>query len=198
MSVRVASSPEIAGARSRDHARPMRRWIVAPILVAALSGCGDMTQADLTVAPTAPAPLSRPPVVPPAQPPVVPPAQPPVPTTLGPDFPPVSEGAVAFDQADEDLYRPYFHIHEGRLRSRFELREDGTFVLRYSSPCFGLFSYEGRRVPAATGIGLAFVADGRWFAEATVDGDELHVRFNVVMSHSDFMDGTYVRVRASP
>ena len=118
-------------------------------------------------------------------------------THVGPDFPPVPRDAVAYEQADEDLHLSAAEGHEGRLRSRYVLRRDGTFVLWYSSPRYGLYAYPGRYEITGPKLRLAFGGHRAWFAEATRDGPLLNVRYAWPMVVSDFRHGAYVRVEGS-
>ena len=156
------------------------------LLVAALAACADGARATAPIDPPAPPP-----------PPAAPPSPPTIPTNLGPEFPPVPAGALAYDEADPDLYRFIFAYHGGRLRSRYVLREDGTFALIFSSPRFALFAYEGRYTPSGDRHAiLDFLNGDRWFADIRFVDDVMHVEYSPLAQHSDFMNGTYLRVRS--
>ena len=116
--------------------------------------------------PTAPSPL-------PTQPP--PTAAPPV---IGP----------------ADIYsfsgRLSYPIRDYTTASRFVLYHNGTFALQYVS-LGGEYLGTYRRENGL--ISFRFVADGRWVATGTLNGDLLEVRYDVIMELSDFENAVYRR-----
>ena len=81
--------------------------------------------------------------------------------------------------------------------SRFVLYDDGTFELqlvRGSAP----LTFKGRYV--RDGSRITFEWDDwpttdSWHTTGTLDGDRLTVTYSAEMSQSEFVDGTYTRVR---
>ena len=127
-------------------------------------GCGD--------APTAPT----------AMPPVV---QAPASPFAG--FPPVSSLARVFDFSARSTYE----VSAYTIASRFVLQRGGTFSLQYASP--RIFEYVGTYTEADGNIAFTFVADGRWDAVGTLNGDSLDVRYGLIMGLSDFENAVYRR-----
>jgi len=110
-------------------------------------------------------------------------AGPPV-APLPPAAPPLPAGAVAYDRSSPSMYA------DG---SSFILRPDGGFDLTYE---MGQLGYPGTYASTASSLAFAFKDSdtaGAWLAEGTIQGDSLHVEFNLVMSMADFESGWYVR-----
>jgi hypothetical protein len=147
------------------------RWRLGGALLLTLvaAGCGDRGS---IVAP-APAPQAVPPVV----------VAGPVP---GPGQP---SGPVAgiYGAAAPLGYRlmPY------TLASRFVLREDGSFVLQYPH-----VEYRGTYTEREGTIDFSWEGwstAGPWGATGVLNGATLTVRYNIIMSLSDFEDAVYTR-----
>jgi hypothetical protein len=81
--------------------------------------------------------------------------------------------------------------------SRFFLYDDGTFELqlvRGSAP----LTFKGRYVRDASRIAFEWddwPTTDSWHTTGTLDGDELTVTYSAEMSQSEFVDGTYTRIR---
>ncbi len=93
----------------------------------------------------------------------------------------------AFSHAGADSVNRY------TTQSSFVLYGDGTFVLQFPS-----FEYRGRYA-AVDGMNTltwegSSVA-GPWGAVATIQGDSLTVRYNLIMRLTDFEDAVYLRQR---
>jgi hypothetical protein len=145
----------------------LRLWGVLLLMVAA-SGCGDGRSV------VAPARLPQ------ASPPV-PVAGPPAGQSSG-----LAAGTYAAAVALDYPVRGY------TLASRFVLREDGSFVLQYPHVEYrGTYvEREGTVVFSWEGWSTA----GPWEATGVLEGATLRVRYNIVMSLSDFEDAVYTRV----
>jgi hypothetical protein len=79
------------------------------------------------------------------------------------------------------------------------LYDDSTFALEFYDPRIGPFAYGGRYTRTNSQITFSWdgwSTAGPWGAQGTLRGDSLKVTYNLVMTWSDFIDGTYVR--ASP
>ena len=134
----------------------------------------------------------------PNRPPPAPPVPPPAPAPA-PAFPALSRDGDIYVGA-EDLYRFLFDYHRGALPSRYVLYRDGTFGLQFSSPRFGFFEYTGRYTRAQSVITFdwdGWSTAGRWEASGTLRGDTLAVRYNLIMTMTDFVEGEYVRSPAT-
>jgi len=86
------------------------------------------------------------------------------------------------------------------LASRFVLYPDGELGLQFSSPVWGFFEYGGRYARTDSVIAFTFDnggAPGPWLATGTLGGERLSVKYNELMSHSDFRDGVYVRASST-
>ncbi len=89
-------------------------------------------------------------------------------------------------------------MHGSLLSSRYVLYDDGTFALQYSSANYPFFEYRGTYSADNTNIIFhweGWSVAGPWGATGTLTEDYLSVRYNLIMIHSDFEDGTYVRQR---
>ncbi|PYR63909.1 MAG: hypothetical protein DMF87_22185 [Acidobacteria bacterium] len=139
----------------------------------ALAGCGDGVR---SAAPTAPTPT------------VVPSLQP-VPPSLTGTYPPITGPARVFVYRDS----PYPRVAAYTLTSRFVLYDDGRFALQYEQP---VGEYRGTYT-ASDGVVTfnweGWSVAGPWGAEATLSGDVLNVRYNLIMQLTDFEDADYVR-----
>ena len=151
-------------------------------LIAILSaGCSESARRSPT------APTATPTATAAAPPAFVPNAAPP--------FPAVSQPARVYVAATESAYADF---HGGTLKSRYLLHHEGSFALQYASPRFGNFEYHGTYTEA-NGDVLLYFGDssiaGAWGATATITEESLTVTYNLLMQHSDFENGVYVRVR---
>ena len=158
----------------------LRMFIVLPLL----AGCMNST---------APTDARGPSVATPSAPEV--PAAPPPPAPPAPPFPELPRAGIVYD-GHSDLYAPLFSFHQSRLASRYVFWDDGTFALQFSSVRWGFFEYPGRFTRADSLITFAFdgwSTAGPWDATGRLRGDTLIVSYNLLMQHSDFIDGAYVR-----
>jgi len=109
-----------------------------------------------------------------------------------PTFPPPSGPSQIFS-FDHELAYP---VRDYTKQSRFVLYDNGAFILQYAiCNCGG--AYRGRYTKANGVITFeweGWSTAGPWGATATVEGDTLTVRYNVIMVLSDFEDAVYVRV----
>jgi hypothetical protein len=115
----------------------------------------------------------------------------------GPPFAEPSRAATIYRGSD-NLYSSYVGYHGGLVASRYVFYEDSTFALQFSSPRFGLFEYDGRYSRTDSKIELGFFGSntaGPWNATADLNGGEMRVTYNSVMSMADFVDGLYVQPR---
>jgi len=156
-------------------------FLLAALVLPAFAGCSDATQ----------------PVAPPAQ--GTPPGSPPTPPVSPPigisSFPALTRSGRIYAAAPglNELYTQY---HGAGLESRYVLYDDHSFALQFVSGRFGVFEYDGSFTGADTltftwkGWSLA----GPWGSEATLRGDTLSVRYNLIMQLTDFVDGTYIRL----
>ena len=88
---------------------------------------------------------------------------------------------------------PYPRVAAYTLTSRFVLYDDGRFALQYEQP---VGEYRGTYT-ASDGVVTfnweGWSVAGPWGAEATLSGDVLNVRYNLIMQLTDFEDADYVR-----
>jgi hypothetical protein len=148
------------------------------------TGCSDATRPVVPRRPTVDAPAEPPPAPPPAP----------------PEFPPLPRPGDVYVGPD-DLYDLLAATHHGRLASRYVFYDNGKFSLQFASSRAGLFEYPGAWAPDGGQITLAFEGwstAGPWQATATLRGDSLSVKYNIVMYLSDFIDGVYVRSPVTP
>jgi hypothetical protein len=117
----------------------------------------------------------------------------PVPAPL-PNFPPLSGPSRIFTFS-RGLDEP---VQQYTKQSRFVLYDNGAFVLQYlNNPicnCDG--TYRGVYKDANGAITFeweGWSVAGPWGATATLEGDSLTVRYNVIMMLSDFEDAVYLR-----
>ena len=137
------------------------------------------------------------PVPGPVNPPGTPPSQPPVTYGSPPPFPAISD-AVAIYNGPERLYDFFIESHGSSLPSRYVFFRDSTFQLQFASARFGIFTYPGRY--SRTDATFTFHWNGSgasapWGATGILRGDTLDLRYNLNMSMSDFIDGSYILVR---
>jgi hypothetical protein len=113
--------------------------------------------------------------------------------------PPVQRGrAIALYEGAESLYAALAGYHGGTPASRYIFYESGAFVLQFTSARFGQFEYDGEYFRGDTLVTLRFSGwsvAGPWLADATLKGDTLSVRYNLIMAMSDFAAGRYYQVR---
>lgn len=112
-----------------------------------------------------------------------------------PGYPPVStSGPVSvYERVGPHTIPPDWH-------SRYVLYDDGTFELQFSRDAGPPLSYRGEFSRTGSSITLDFDDDTRWQALGSFNDDRstLHVEYNVVMSLSDFEDGTYILTSQLP
>ena len=107
-------------------------------------------------------------------------------------FQPLKKPGTIYLAADS-LYR-VSQGYPSNLDTRFVLYDDGSFVLEF--PPGG--GYGGRYTRADSVVTFAWdgrSAAGPWGATGILRGDDLQVQYNSVMLLTDFMNGTYRRVR---
>jgi hypothetical protein len=85
---------------------------------------------------------------------------------------------------------PPYPVRPYTTASKYVLYDNGAFSLRYASPGG---EYVGTYRQENGLISFRFVADDRWFATGTLNGDSLEVRYNAVMDLSDFESAVYRR-----
>jgi hypothetical protein len=149
----------------------------APLL---LAGCNDSTR---SFEPSRPADKGPPPVTP---------------VLNAPAFPALARNGEIYTGA-EHIYEMVASYH-GKLVSRYVFYADSSFALQFSSARFGFFEYDGRFSRTDSLITFnwnGWSAAGRWEATGTLRGDELRVRYNLIMWLTDFIDGVYVRLPAT-
>jgi hypothetical protein len=120
--------------------------------------------------------------------------QPVAPITIPDSLPPAVKGAI-YDGPPGLYDTPSYH----GITSRYVLYDDSTFALEFYDPRIGPFAYGGRYTRTNSQITFSWdgwSTAGPWGAQGTLRGDSLKVTYNLVMTWSDFIDGTYVR--ASP
>ena len=118
---------------------------------------------------------------------VIPPPDQPTGPHVQADFPLVPPGAAVYNRTTSSNIPG---------SSRYVFYDDSTFRLQYLRPDWGFFEYPGRYVRADSVIRLYFDAEsvaGDWLAAGILSGDTLIVKYNLVMSLSDFEDGVYTR-----
>jgi hypothetical protein len=149
------------------------RRVAVVVLLSILPSCGGSgptspTRTPSTTLPSPPAPTPPPPAT----------------------FPPLSGPSRTFG-FDRELSHP---VSSYTKESRFVLYDTGAFVLQFvglgieyrggytEANGFIVFEWEGWNIA------------GPWGATATVNGDSLTVRYNLIMQLTDFEDAVYVRV----
>ena len=86
-----------------------------------------------------------------------------------------------------------YQVSDYTVRSNFVLYDTGAFVLNYPSG-----SYRGRYIGSNEAVAFEWQggsAGGPWAATGVFNGDLLTIRFNIIMSLSDFEDAVYTLVR---
>jgi hypothetical protein len=95
----------------------------------------------------------------------------------------------------EAVDSPYYAGHGSRLASRYVLSGDGTFALQYASANYPFFEYRGTYEISGSTIQFLWEvvsSAGAWGATAVLEGDRIHVTYNIIMQGADFLNGTYV------
>ena len=144
------------------------------------AGCSDAARPS----PTAPTPTA-----------IAPPRMPPVEPAVAPPFPAVSRPGRVYVATTEPSYAGY---HGGTLKSRYVLYDDRAFALQYASPRFGNFEYRGTYTESNGEVVFQWEgssAAGPWGATGVITEESLTVSYNLIMQHTDFEDGMFVRVR---
>ena len=111
-------------------------------------------------------------------------------------FPPVTRPARVYVFAAT----PSYSASEWTLHSRYVLYDDGTFGLQYERSR-GSFEYRGTYNESNGAITFqweGWSTAGPWGATATISGEELTVRYNLIMQLSDFEDAVYRRTSTAP
>ena len=173
---------------SEVHWTVSRRRALVGVLLGLLTSCSSPTQPGTA---TGPPGTNGPPTAPPSPPSTLPPA---------PPFPGLSRPGVIYvgDDAIYDVIAPY---HGSRLASRYVLYDDNSFELQFVGARFGFVKYTGRVSRENSRITFAWdgwSTAGPWGAIGTLRGDSLRVEYNLIMQHTDFIDGVYVRAPGTP
>jgi hypothetical protein len=120
----------------------------------------------------------------------------PVPQTVQPapvsDFPALTHSGTIYGQQG-DLYAVYAS-RQGSMTSRYVLYDDGSFELQFVSGARGFFSYAGTYTRSGGDLTLNFSdrdTAGAWTGTAALSGDQMSVKYNVIMMGADFVDGVY-------
>jgi hypothetical protein len=111
----------------------------------------------------------------------------PAPTFAVPPTPPTSTAVARMFVYASPLSLPNLMWYTPR--SRFVLREDGTFALEYPHS-----TYQGRYTQSGNAIMFdwdGWSVAGSWGAVGTLADGRLSVRFNLIMQLSDFEDAVY-------
>jgi hypothetical protein len=109
-----------------------------------------------------------------------------------PPFPPLSGPSRTF-VFDRELSYP---VSDYTKKSQFVLYDNGAFSLQY--PSIGGGGYRGGYKDADGTIAFGWEdwsAAGAWGATGTLRGPTLTVRYNTIMTYTDFEDAVYVLVR---
>jgi hypothetical protein len=121
--------------------------------------------------------------------PLAAPAPQPAPPPLTGTYPPITGPARVFAYRDS----PYPRVAAYTLTSRFVLYDDGRFALQYQLP---IGEYRGTYTTSDGVVTFnweGWSVAGPWGAEATLSGDVLSVRYNLIMQLTDFEDANYTR-----
>ena len=116
------------------------------------------------------------------------------------EFPALARPGVIYVEADA-IYAYSLAFHNSLIDSRYVFYDDNSFELQFVSGRFGFFTYTGRLRREDTRITFdwdGWSVAGPWGAVGTVRGDSLHVEYNLIMQHSDFLNGVYLKSAASP
>ena len=115
----------------------------------------------------------------------------PLPPSSQPTVPafPATTGPAAIYVEQNSLYPPY--------STRFVLYENGAFALQFPSSGLPL-EFAGAYTRTDSLVTFEWRSSRAWGATGILRGDELVVRYNVLMQMTDFVDGTYVRSRGAP
>jgi hypothetical protein len=118
------------------------------------------------------------------------------------DLSPVSGTDQVFYFLDASTYPISCYSTYCTVRSRYILRNDGTFVLQYNyeggNEYRGGLQYKGRYTQTNNSVSFTWEGwsvAGPWGATGTLRGDTLTVGYNTIMSLSDFEDAVYLRKR---
>ena len=142
------------------------RYVTLVSVVVLSIGCNYADQ------PTAPSPVPPPP-----------PSIAPAPT---PNIPPASGPAITYLFGERLSYA----VRGYTSTSKYVLYENGRFSLQYES---AIGEYAGTYQQENGVIVFHFAGDSRWDATAAFRGDSLEVRYNLIMTLSDFEDAVYRR-----
>ena len=111
-----------------------------------------------------------------------------LPSAAPPGFPAVTRPARVYVGIDS----PTYAMHGGPLASRYVLYDDGSFALQYASANYPFFEYLGTYTEANSLIKF-LDKDAGWEATVSPRGESISVRYTLLMQHSDFLDGVYIR-----
>ena len=87
---------------------------------------------------------------------------------------------------------PTSAMHGGPVASRYVLYDDGSFALQYASANYPFFEYLGTYTEANSLIKF-LDKDAGWEATVSPRVESISVRYPLLMQHSDFLDGVYIR-----
>ena len=124
------------------------------------------------------------------------PSTPPAP----PVFPGLAKPGTIYVEAGA-IYAYSAPFHNSLISSRYVFYEDDSFELQFISGRFGFFKYTGRIRREDTRITFewdGWSTAGPWGAVGTLRGDTMRVEYNLIMQHSDFVDGVYARAASTP
>ena len=154
----------------------LARGALPLLLVAAATACSESTYSESTYSPPA--------AVTPTSPPVA--GAPPAP------FPALSKPGTIYNE----LASAYSVARRSPTISRYVLYDDGTHALQIANaPAAMEFKGSWTRTDSTVVFEWeGWSVAGPWGATATVRGNELVVRYNLIMLLSDFEDATYVRL----
>ena len=154
----------------------LARGALPLLLVAAATACSESTYSESTYSPPA--------AVTPTSPPVA--SAPPAP------FPALSKPGTIYIESGAS-----YSVARVPTVSRYVLYDDGTHALQIASSPKAM-EFTGRWTRSDSTVVFewdGWSTAGPWGATATVRGDQLVVKYNLVMMLTDFVDATYVLVQ---
>ena len=126
---------------------------------------------------------------------VGPPVQQPPPPSAVAAFPALTHSGAIYGEQGQ-LYAEFSASQSG-LVSRYVVYDDGSFELQFISGTRGFTRYAGTYSGSGTSLTLDFAGSntaGPWQGTASLSGDQMSVKYNVIMMLDDFIDGVYVEV----
>jgi hypothetical protein len=141
------------------------------------AGCSDAARRSPTAATTAATPAPTPPVEP----------------GVAPPFPAVSRPARVYEATADSRFNSY---NGGTLKMRYVLYDDFAFALQFSSPRFRHTESRGTYTESNGEVIFQWERSIELRgATAIITEESLTVSYSLMMQHSDFEDGVFVRVR---